>query len=220
MDTNMADKPLIRIIIADDHKMVRTGLVVLLEEFDDLEVIAEAGDGEYAVDLCRRDCPDVVLMDMKMPRMDGIEATAKLRGYCPNTKVVILTSFTEEEDVQAALQAGALGYIMKDVSGDELANAIRRAHAGQSTLSSPAAQALIKAATRPPALGHDLTDREYEVLELMARGLNNREIGEQLYISSSTVKNHVSSILNKLGTTSRTQAVALAVENKIIEIDR
>jgi NarL family two-component system response regulator LiaR len=122
----------------------------------------------------------------------------------------------DDEHVQAALKAGAIGYIMKDVSGDDLANAIRRAHAGESTLSPQATQVLIKATTQPPALGHDLTDREREVLTLMIEGLNNREIGEELVISSSTVKNHVSSILSKMGTTSRTQAVALAVEHKIL----
>ncbi|NJL96020.1 MAG: response regulator transcription factor [Anaerolineae bacterium] len=203
-------------MIADDHNMVRKGLVVLLEEFEDLRVIGEASDGEYAVDLCRRNCPDVVLMDMIMPRLDGIGATEQIRMLCPDTQVVALTSFIDEEHVQAVLKAGAISYIMKDISGDELANTIRRAHAGDSTLSPQAAQVLIKVTTRPPMLGHDLTEREREVLILMVEGLNNREIGQQLYISSSTVKNHVSSILSKLGTTSRTQAVALAVEHKMV----
>jgi NarL family two-component system response regulator LiaR len=158
----------------------------------------------------------VVLMDMIMPRMDGITATEHIRQACPDTGVIALTSFSDEENVQAALKAGAIGYLMKNISGDELANAIRRAAAGESTLAPEAAQVLIRATVRPPALGHDLTDREREVLALMIEGLNNREIGEQLVISSSTVKNHVSSILGKLGTTSRTQAVALAVEHHIV----
>jgi NarL family two-component system response regulator LiaR len=206
----------IRVLIADDHNMVRKGLRTLLEEFDDVEVIAEAADGEMAVDLAKSQCPDVVLMDMVMPRMNGVDATANIRRHCPNTQIVALTSFSDEDNVQAALKAGVVGYLMKNVSGDELASAIRRAHAGQSTLAPEAAQVLIRATTRPPALGHDLTERELEVLALMIEGLNNREIGEQLVISSSTVKNHVSSILAKLGTTSRTQAVALAVEHRII----
>lgn len=213
----MTEANTIRVIIVDDHSMVRKGLAVLLEEFDDLEVVAEASDGEYAVDICRDECPDVVLMDMIMPRMNGITATQKIREACPNTQVVALTSFSDEEHVQAALKAGVMGYIMKDVSGDELANAIRRAHEGESTLSPEATQVLIKATTRPPSIGHDLTEREREVLALMIEGLNNREIGEQLIISSSTVKNHVSSILSKMDTTSRTQAVALAVEHKILD---
>jgi NarL family two-component system response regulator LiaR len=213
----MTDSDSIRIILVDDHHMVRKGLAVLLEEFDDLQVVGEAGDGEYALTLCQRQCPDVVLMDMMIPRLDGIATTVKIRASCPDTQVIMLTSFSDEERVQAALKAGAIGYLMKDVSGDELANAIRRAYAGESTLSPQAAQVLIRATTRPPALGHDLTDREREILALMIEGLNNREIGERLVISSSTVKNHVSSILSKMNTTSRTQAVALAVENKILE---
>lgn len=206
----------IRVLIVDDHNMVRKGLRTLLEEFDDVEVIAEAADGEMAIDLAKSQCPDVVLMDMVMPRMNGVEATVNIRRHCPNTQIVALTSFSDEDNVQAALKAGVVGYLMKNVSGDELASAIRRAHAGQSTLAPEAAQVLIRATTRPPALGHDLTERELEVLALMIEGLNNREIGEHLVISSSTVKNHVSSILAKLGTTSRTQAVALAVEHRII----
>ncbi len=207
----------IRLIIADDHFMVRKGLLVLLEEFEEFEIVAEARDGEYAVSLYRQLCPDVILLDLIMPRLDGIAATRQIRQICPNTNVVILTSFSEEAQVQAALQAGAIGYIMKDISGDELANAIRRAHMGVSTLAPQAAQALISATTRPPAVGHDLTERELDVLALMIEGLNNREIGERLIISSATVKNHVSNILSKLGTTSRTQAVALAVEHKILD---
>jgi NarL family two-component system response regulator LiaR len=207
----------IRIVIVDDHNMVRKGLCVLLEDFDDMQVIAEAGDGEAGVDVCRRECPDVVLMDMIMPRMDGVTATEHIREACPETEIIALTSFDTEDNVRKALKAGAIGYLMKNVSGDELANAIRRAHEGQSTLAPAAAQVLISATTRPPAIGHDLTAREREVLALMIEGLNNREIGEQLVISSSTVKNHVSSILGKLNTTSRTQAVALAVEHKILE---
>ncbi|MBK8020768.1 MAG: response regulator transcription factor [Chloroflexi bacterium] len=206
----------IRVFITDDHNMVRKGLTTLLEEFEDLLVIGEASDGELALNFCRLNCPDVVLMDMVMPHMDGVTATAKIRAACPDTQVIALTSFSDETSVQSALKAGAIGYLMKSVSGDDLAEAIRNAHAGQFSLAPEAAQILIKATTRPPALGHDLTERELEVLALMIQGLNNREIGERLYISSSTVKNHVSSVLSKLGTTSRTQAVALAVEHKIV----
>jgi NarL family two-component system response regulator LiaR len=206
----------ITVLIVDDHNMVRKGLAVLLQDFDELAVIGDAGDGELAVNACRQRCPDVVLMDMFMPRMDGIEATRLIREACPETQIIALTSFSDESRVQEALRAGAISYLMKNVSGDELANAIRRAYEGQSTLAPEAAQVLIQATTRPPALGHDLTERELEVLALMVEGLNNREIGERLVISSSTVKNHVSSILSKLGTTSRTQAVAHAVEHKLI----
>lgn len=207
----------IRVLITDDHDMVRKGLMVLLDNFEDIEVVGEAGNGQAAVDFCRRTPVDVVLMDLIMPRVNGIEATAQLHSAVPDTHVIVLTSFSEDENVQEALKAGATGYLLKNVTGDELANAIRKARDGQSTLAPEAAQALIRATTRPPALGYDLTEREREVLSLMLGGLNNREIAEQLVISSSTVKNHVSSILAKLGTTSRTHAVALAIENKIVQ---
>ncbi len=213
----MSTQEKIRVLITDDHDMVRKGLMVLLDNFEDIHVVGEAHNGQAAVDFCRRSPVDVVLMDLIMPRMNGIEATILLHNAVPETRIIILTSFSEDENVQDALKAGATGYLLKNVTGDELANAIRKAHDGQSTLAPEAAQALIHATTRPPPLGHDLTIREREVLSLMLGGLNNREIAEQLVISSSTVKNHVSSILAKLGTTSRTHAVALAIENKIVQ---
>lgn len=206
----------IRVMLVDDHDMVRKGLRVLLETFPEVEIVGEAGDGQHAVDLCRHVNPDVILMDMIMPRLGGIEATEKLSVTCPNAKVIALTSYENDENVQRALKAGAIAYLMKNVSGDELANAIRRAYEGQSTLAPEAAQVLIRATTRPPAPGHDLTEREREILALMIEGLNNREIGERLVISPSTVKNHVSNILSKLNTSSRTQAVAIAVEHNIL----
>jgi NarL family two-component system response regulator LiaR len=149
--------------------------------------------------------------------MDGVAAAEAIRKFCPQTHIVALTSFDDEHTVQDVLKAGATSYVMKNVSVDELANVIRKAHQGQATLAPEATRVLIRAATRPPSIGYDLSDREREVLALMAKGLSNREIGEQLYISSSTVKNHVSSILSKLGTVSRTQAVALAVEHRLVE---
>jgi NarL family two-component system response regulator LiaR len=158
-------------------------------------------------------------MDKVMPRMDGIEATNRIRTACPETQIIVLTSFTNDDNVEKAFKAGAIGYLIKNISGNELASAIRRAHDRQSTLAPEAAQALISATTRPKQIGYDLTEREREVLALMIEGLNNREIGERLYISGSTVKNHVSSILSKLGTTSRTQAVAMAVENRILDVN-
>lgn len=207
----------IRILIVDDHDMVRKGLKVLLEDFDELRVVGETGDGMTAGDFCQHNAVDVVLMDMIMPHMDGIAATKLIREVSPDTQVIALTSFENDEFVEKALKAGAIGYLMKNISGNNLAEAIRKAHHGESTLAPEAAQTLIRATTRPLPLGHDLTEREREVLVYMIQGLNNRQIGEQLVISSSTVKNHVSSILSKLETTSRTQAVALAVEHKIIE---
>jgi two-component system, NarL family, response regulator LiaR len=207
----------IRVMIVDDHDMVRRGLQVLLDNFNDIEVVGEANSGDGAVAQAHRLQPDVVLMDVLMPRMNGIDAIAPLRVAAPQTNIVMLTSFDNDQNVQDALKSGAVGYLLKNVTGDELAGAIRKAAQGQGTLAPEAAQALIRAATRPPALGQDLTEREREVLSHMLGGLNNREIGEVLVISSSTVKNHVSSILSKLGTTSRTHAVALAIEHHIVE---
>jgi two-component system, NarL family, response regulator LiaR len=210
------EKQQIKVLVVDDHDMVRKGLIVLLENFNDFEIVGEAQDGREGYDLARQYGPDVVLMDMIMPRMNGIEATRLIRENCPQTQVIALTSFNDEDSVQNALKAGAISYLMKNVTIDELAEAVRKAHSGQPTLAPEAAQVLITATTRPPSIGHDLTEREREVLALMIKGMNNREIAEQLVISSSTVKNHVSSILAKLGTSSRTQAVALAVEHGIV----
>jgi two-component system, NarL family, response regulator LiaR len=210
---------LIKVLLVDDHDMVRKGLMVLLQNFDEFEVVGDTSSGHTAVELARRYQPDVVLMDMVMPSMDGVTATRLVREACPTAQVIALTSFSDEDNVQNALKAGAISYLLKNVSGDELANAIRKAHEGQSTLAPEAAQVLISATTRPPSLGHDLTEREREVLAHMIEGLNNREIGERLFISGSTVKNHVSNILSKLGTTSRTQAVALAVEYRLVDTE-
>ena len=212
-----ADK--IRIVIVDDHDMVREGLRVLLENFEEFDVVGEGADGEIAVDLCRRHKPDVVLLDMVMPVMNGVAAAERIHVLCPDTHIVALTSFDDEHTVQDALKAGATSYVMKNVSVDDLAEVIRKAHRGQSTLAPEATRMLIRAATRPPAVGFDLSDREREVLLMMTKGVSNREIGEQLYISSSTVKNHVSSILSKLGAVSRTQAVAMAVEHHLVDIE-
>lgn len=207
----------IRILIIDDHDIVRKGLIASLENFDEFRVIGDANSGPAAIELCKVNPPDVILMDLVMPSMDGITATGLIRQQFPGTQVIALTSFNDDDSVQKALKAGAISYLIKNVSIDELADAIRKAYRGQATLAPEAAQALIRLATQPPSLGHDLTEREREVLALMIKGLNNREIGEHLVISSSTVKNHVSSILAKLGTTSRTEAVALAVENRLID---
>ena len=206
----------IRVMVVDDHTMVRRGLATFLKVFDDLELAGEAASGQAAIQLCALQPPDVVLMDMVMPDMDGATATRLIRKQSSSIQVLALTSFKEEILVQSALQAGAIGYLLKDVSADELAEAIRAAHAGRATLSPEAAQALVHAASQPPAPGLNLTERERDVLLLMIEGLNNTQIAAKLTISPSTVKSHVSNILSKLGVASRTEAVSLALRNRIV----
>jgi NarL family two-component system response regulator LiaR len=203
-------------MLVDDHTMVRRGLATFLKVFDDLELAGEASSGQKAVQLCEKIHPDVVLMDMVMPDMDGAAATRIIRKQSSSIQVIALTSFKEGILIQSALQAGAIGYLLKDVSADELVQAIRAAHAGRSTLSPEAAQALVLAASQPPVPGLDLTEREREVLALMIEGLNNTQIAARLTVSPSTVKSHVSNILSKLGVASRTEAVSLALRNNII----
>jgi NarL family two-component system response regulator LiaR len=206
----------IRVLLVDDHRMVRSGLAAFLSAFDDLELVGEAEDGQEAVRLCEEHTPDVVLMDLVMPGMDGAAATRAIGARHPQIKVIALTSFEEEKLVQEVVAAGAIGYLLKNVSPEKLADAIRDAHAGRPTLAPEAAQALIHAATRPPAPAYDLTSREQDVLELMVEGLSNPEIAGRLVIGRATVKFHVSNILSKLGVSSRTEAVALALQEKLI----
>jgi NarL family two-component system response regulator LiaR len=212
----MSESTSIRVLLVDDHAVVRSGLSAFLLVFDDLQLVGEAGGGKEAVRLCERLKPDVVLMDLVMPGMDGAAATQAIRDRCPQTQVIALTSFKEEDLVQGAMQAGAIGYLLKNTSADELAEAIRGAYAGRPTLAPEAAEALIHVATRPRAPGHDLTEREREVLALMVDGLSNTEIAGRLVVSTSTVKFHVSNVLSKLSVKSRTEAVATALQNNLV----
>jgi NarL family two-component system response regulator LiaR len=196
--------------------MVRRGLATFLKVFDDLELAGEADGGQAAIQLCAQLQPDVVLMDMVMPDMDGATATRLIRGQSESIQVIALTSFKEEILVQSALQAGAIGYLLKDVSADELAQAIRAGYAGRATLSPEAAQALVHAASQLPPPGINLTERERTVLALMVEGLNNTQIAGRLTVSPSTIKSHVSSILAKLDVSSRTEAVTLALRNRLV----
>ena len=206
----------IRVMLVDDHTMVRRGLAAFLKAFDDLQLAGEAESGIDAIQLCAKIMPDVILMDMVMPDMNGATATRAIRQQFPQVQVIALTSFKEGDLVKNALEAGAIGYLLKDVSADELVRAIRAAHAGRVTLSPEAAQALVETANQPAALGLDLTEREREVLALMIEGLNNTQIAGKLTVSPSTIKSHVSNILAKLGVASRTEAVTLALRNRIV----
>ena len=206
----------IRVVLVDDHTMVRKGLALFLQAYDDLELAGEAENGTDAIQLCGELLPDVVLMDMVMPGMDGVATTRAIHQQFPQIKVIALTSFKEGELVQNALEAGAIGYLLKDVSAEELAWAIRAAHSGRATLSPDAAQALVQAANQSPVPDFDLTERELEVLLLLVEGLNNTQIAGRLSVSPSTIKSHVSNILSKFGVESRTEAATLALRNRIV----
>jgi NarL family two-component system response regulator LiaR len=209
--------PTIRVLLVDDHAVVRSGLSYFLSTTDDIEVVGEAADGEQALRMCAELHPDVVVMDMLMPRMDGFTAMQQLRQRDPAIRVIALTSFLDGEFVQRALQAGASGYLLKDVQAHELADAIRAAHAGRSTLAPEATQALIQTVAQPAQAGEPLSEREREVLVRMARGLSNGEIAAQLTISTHTVRHHVRNILAKLEVTNRTEAVHVAMQRGLLE---
>jgi NarL family two-component system response regulator LiaR len=215
MSESKVDGP-IRVVVVDDHELVRGGLETILGLFDDLALIGEADTGTAAVKLCAEVQPDVILMDLVLPGgMDGADATKEILRTCPDVKVLGLTSFSDPDLIQRVLRAGAIGCLLKNVSGRELASAIRKAHSGTSTLAPEAADALIQAITTPDDGHADLTQREHEVLKLVVDGLTNAEIAERLVVSLSTVKTHVSSIIAKLGASTRTEAAAIAVREHL-----
>jgi NarL family two-component system response regulator LiaR len=212
----MTEKDRIRVMVVDDHAVVRGGIEFSLLALDDIDLVGTAESGSAALRLCEELQPDVVLMDMMMPEMNGVVATRAILERCPQARVIALTSFQEGSLVQEALQAGAISYLLKDVSMEELAQAIRSAYAGRATLAPEAAQALAEAATHPKDPGYDLTDREREVLDLIVAGKSNAEIADALAVSLSTARFHVSTILSKLGATNRAEAAALAVRHQLV----
>jgi two-component system, NarL family, response regulator LiaR len=213
----MGESAPIRILLVDDHAVVRSGLGAVLMSYDDMELVGEAGNGEEAVRLCEKLQPDVVLMDLLMPVMDGVSATAAIHKQWPSVNIIALTSFKEKEMVEGALKAGAMSYLLKNVSAGELVTAIKGAVSGQSRLSPEAAQVLIQDIKEPSAPAYDLTEREKEILILMVDGLPNSAIAERLVVSQSTIKFHVSNVLSKLGVTSRTEAVSLALKHHLVK---
>ncbi|MFF4321728.1 response regulator [Streptomyces sp. NPDC001568] len=216
----MADNPArIRVLLVDDHQVVRRGLRTFLEVQDDIEVVGEGGDGEEGIERAEELRPDVILMDVKMPGTDGVEALRRLRALGNPARVLIVTSFTEQRTVVPALRAGAAGYVYKDIDPDALAGAIRSVHAGHVLLQPEVAQVLLAQEDQPSSAGRpgSLTDREREVLGLIADGRSNREIARALVLSEKTVKTHVSNILMKLDLSDRTQAALWAVRHGMVE---
>jgi NarL family two-component system response regulator LiaR len=210
----MAEQTRIRVMTVDDHEIMRGGIRFVLLAFDDLELVAEARNGDEAVRLCVEAKPEVVLMDLKMPGMDGIATTKAIKEVWPAAQVVVLTSFHDVDLVKRAMQAGAAGYVLKDTSKDELADAIRAAKAGRTILSPEAADDLVGANEE---VAQELTDREREVLVFLARGLSNSQIAKRIHRSPFTVRHHVSQIIAKLGAANRAEAAALAVQRGLLD---
>jgi DNA-binding NarL/FixJ family response regulator len=218
---DVTDPARIRVLIVDDHQVVRTGLKTFFDLLPDIEVVGEAADGSEGVAMARRLEPDVVLMDLLMPNMDGITAIGRIKAERPETEIVTMTSFIEEEKVTSALEAGASGYVLKDAEADEVATAVRAAYAGEVHLDPAVARLLaqrMRNRTLPAeSLAEPLTEREKDVIRLLGQGMSNKEIGAALFITERTARTYVSNILGKLGLASRTQAALWAVEHKLAE---
>ena len=212
----MSDENPIRVMIVDDHLMVRDGLRVFLSIYDDILIVGEAENGQQAVSQCDEVEPDVILMDLLMPEMDGFEATRMIRAKDSSIQVIALTSFADQELVEKAFKAGAISYLLKDVHSDKLAESIREANRGRATIDSAAAQALVASTDQASSTGDDLTQREREILVLLVEGKTNKEIASNLSLSEGTVRFHVSNILSKMGASNRTEAVSLALQQGIV----
>jgi DNA-binding NarL/FixJ family response regulator len=211
----------IKVLIADDQRLMREGLATLLALADDIDIVAQAGDGAEAIELAKAQRPDVILMDIQMPHVNGVEATKAIRSILPTTQIIILTTFDDDEYLLAALRAGACGYLLKDMPSEQLADAIRLAAKGQSPIGPEMARKLVNLVTHSPiapapSAASELSEREIEVLRLIADGLSNKEIAEKLFIAEGTAKNHVSNILSKLEARDRAQAVARAKELNLL----
>ncbi len=213
----MSNMETIKVMIADDQRLMREGLTILLALADDIDIVAQAGDGAEAIELAKTLRPDVILMDIQMPHVNGVEATKTIRSILPQTQIIILTTFDDDEYLMSGLRAGACGYLLKDMPSEQLADAIRSAAKGQSPIGPEMARKLVNLVTQNPIVpsapaASELSEREIEVLRLIADGLSNKEIAEKLFIAEGTAKNHVSNILSKLEARDRAQAVARAKE--------
>jgi NarL family two-component system response regulator LiaR len=217
LGVNMTESQPLRVLIVDDHPMVRSGLKDFILAYDWMEPVGEAKNGIEAVDFCANHAVDVVLMDMVMPLMDGSEATRRILALGKPVRIIVLTSFHEQDLVQQALKAGATSYLLKNVTAEELASAIRAARSGHSVLAPEATEALMHAAVQPSGIGAGLTAREREVLVLLAKGLSNQEISDQLSISMATVKYHLTNIFSKLGAKNRVEAATIALEHNLVD---
>jgi NarL family two-component system response regulator LiaR len=208
----------IQVMLVDDHNVVRSGLGTFLRAYEDLDLVGEAKNGLEALNLCRKKKPDVILMDLMMPEMDGIAATRAILAEYPEIRIIAMTSFEDEELVQGVLTAGAISYLLKNVTSDELAKAIRDAVSGRSTLSPEAATALIHATRPTKQPSCNLTEREMEVLHLVVQGQSNQQIADSMVITVATVKAHISNVLSKLQVASRAEAIAYAIKHKIVSL--
>ncbi|MCL4417831.1 MAG: response regulator transcription factor [Actinobacteria bacterium] len=208
---------MIKVLIVDDHPLVRHGINTLLGVYDDIEVTGEAENGKVALEMCEKCKPDIVLMDLIMPEVNGIEATKKILKNWPSIKVVTLTSFIDKKLIEDSLKAGAIGYVLKNISGDSLVATIRDADKGKSTLSSEASDFLISNLKNPSVIDYQLTSQEKNIMACLVEGLSNKKITQKLVLSLSTVKFHVSNILSKLGASNRAEAVSIAIKNKLVD---
>jgi NarL family two-component system response regulator LiaR len=213
----MEDKQSIKVIIADDHLVIRSGIRAVLSVYDGVELAGEAVNGQEAVELCEKYRPHVVLMDIMMPVMDGIEATASIMERWPDTRIIMLSSYKDAELVEGSLKAGAISYLLKNASADEIVNAIREASGGRSMISPEVTQVMVSEMKKQKEKAYNLTRREKEILALMIDGLSNKEIAKKLVVSSYAIKFHVSNILNKLGVYSRSGAVSLALKQNLVK---
>lgn len=214
----MIVKNRIKVLIADDHPLVRHGIKTFLETYDDIYIVGEAENGREAIEICEKHLPDVVLMDVRMPGLNGIEATNHILKKRPNIKVIILTSFIDKELIENSLKAGASSYLLKNESGERIVRVIRDAYQGKSNLSSEATQIMISEVRNPLSKRYQLTKREKEILSLMVEGLSNKEIAKRLTLSTSTIQFHITNILSKFGVSKRTEAIYLALKQKLVKL--